>query len=304
MKPSRGAAVPETAVILGLVLTLLFGTFEIGIIGLLQLGGDGASFIAAHASVLGNDPNAAIQAPFPMVAQTGTVSVQQTQPDQTSVDVDYNVAAQSNRHGGAQVVRPTHTQATITNNSVGLGMILPTANLSSGSIEANMMVSGVGFDLFGDPFNSSADFSNSKGYFSDDGNAPPYHIGFRYLYHCQPLNNADDQGCDPNGPLWASGFAEYLDGSNWNAQNDGIGPGGVYAAMSLHQQVYATIANRINGIAWPAGSGNESVLAPADPCIQTINSWDIAMPKGYTIGTTQIGTYPLNPLGAVSPGCS
>jgi hypothetical protein len=281
------------------VLTLLFGTFELGIIGLMQLGGDGAAFVAAHASVLGNDPTAAIQGPFPLVAQNGTVNLQQTQPDQTTVDVDYNVAAQSNRHGGAQVVRPTHTQATITNNGVGLGMILPTTNLSSGFIEANMMVSGVGFDLFGDPFNSAADFTNSKGYFNDDGNAPPYHIGFRWLYHCVPASNA---GCEGGSVgLYAAGFAEYLDGSNWSAANDGIAPGGVYAAMSLHQQVYATIAQRLNGT---SASTAAPLLGSGDPCIQTVNNWDIAMPPGYNVGTTGIGAYPLNPLGAVQPGCS
>ncbi|HTD35915.1 MAG TPA: hypothetical protein VK669_00260, partial [Candidatus Limnocylindrales bacterium] len=142
MKFSRGAAVPETAVVLGVILTLLFGTFELGIIGLAQLGGDGAAFVAAHASVLGNDPNAAIKGPFPTVAQNATVNVQSTQPDQTTVPVDYNVAAQSNRHGGAQVVRPTHTQATVTTDNLGIGLVLPKTRLSSGVIEANMMVSG------------------------------------------------------------------------------------------------------------------------------------------------------------------
>lgn len=302
MKAPRGAAVPETAVVLGVILTLLFGTFELGIIGLAQLGGDGAAFVAAHASVLGNDPNAAIAGPFPTVAQNATVNVQSTQPDQTTVPVDYNVAAQSNRHGGAQVVRPTHTQATITNNGVGLGDVLPVTNLSSAVIEANMMVSGVGFDLFGDPLNSSADFQNSKSYFSDDGNAPPYHIGFRYLYHCSPTAQ---QGCQQNAQLFASGFAEYLDGSNWDLPQNGIQPGAVYGAMAIHQQVYATIAKKLAAMSYPANAdGTGSVLDPnSSQCLQTVNSWDIAIPPGYTIGTTQIGAYPLNPT-SDSPGCS
>jgi hypothetical protein len=287
-------------VVLGVVLTLLFGTFELGLIGLAQLGGDGAAFVAAHASVLGNDPNAAIAGPFPTVAQNATVNVQSSQPDATSVDVDYNVAASSNRHGGAQVVRPTHTQATITNNGVGIGMILPKTSLSSGVIEANMMVSGVGFELDGNPYNSSADFAKQKTYFNDDGNAPPYHIGFRFLYHCQPSANA---GCSPNAPLWASGFAEYLDGSNWSAPQNGIGPGGVYGAMSIHQQVYATIAAKLNAMSWPGGDATGTVLDPGRPCMATVNNWDVAMPPGYVIGTTAIGTYPLNPLGN-TPGCS
>ena len=300
MKLSRGAAVPETAVVLGVILTLLFGTFELGIIGLAQLGGDGAAYVAAHASVLGNDPTAAIQGPFPTVAQNATVNVQQTQPDTTTVPVDYNVAAQSNRHGGAQVVRPTHTQATVTNAGVGLGDVLPTTTISSAVIEANMMVSGVGFDLFGDPINSSADFQNSKSYFSDDGNAPPYHIGFRFLYHCSP---APQSGCDENGPLYASGFAEYLDGSNWNLPQNGVQPGAVYGAMAIHQQVYATIAKQLAAMPFPSKlDATGSVLDPGGNCMRTVNGWDIAIPKGYTIGTTSIGAYPLTPT-ANSPGC-
>lgn len=297
MKASRGAAVPETAVVLGVILTLLFGTFELGIIGLYQLGGDGAAFMAAHASVLGNDPNAAVAGPFPLVAQNSTVTLQSSQPDTTSIDVDYNVSAESNRHGGAQVVRPSHTQATVTDNGVGLGLVLPQTQVSSAAIEANMMVSGVGFNLFGDPINSAADYGNSKSYFNDDGNAPPYHIGFRYLYHCAPVTGS---GCTSNGTLFAAGFAEYLDGSNWDRAVNGIGPGAVYEAMSLHQNVYATIAQKLNAVGYANAS---SVLAPNTNCMQTVSNWDIGVPPGYTIGTTAIGTYPLNPLGN-SPGCS
>jgi len=301
VKFSRGAAVPETAVVLGVVLTLLFGTFELGLIGLMQLGGDGAAFLAAHASVLGNDPNAVIAGPFPVVAQNASVQIKSSEPDSTSVAVDYNVAAQSNRHGGAQVVRPTHTQATVTNDGVGIGSILPKASLSSAFIEANMMVSGVGFELDGNPFNSAADFAKQKSYFADDGNAPPYHIGFRFLFHCLP---AAGQGCQQNAQLVASGFAEYLDGSNWNRSQNGIAPQGVYEAMSIHQQVYATIAQKLSSMSWPASAdGTGSVLDPASNCMRTVNNWDIAMPPGYVIGTTSIGSYPLNPLGN-SPGCS
>ena len=165
-----------------------------------------------------------------------------------------------------------------------------------------MMVSGVGFDLFGDPLNSSADFQNSKSYFSDDGNAPPYHIGFRYLYHCSPTAQ---QGCQQNAQLFASGFAEYLDGSNWDLPQNGIQPGAVYGAMAIHQQVYATIAKKLAAMSYPANAdGTGSVLDPnSSQCLQTVNSWDIAIPPGYTIGTTQIGAYPLNPT-SDSPGCS
>jgi Flp pilus assembly protein TadG len=306
VKASRGAAVPETAIVLGVCLTLLFGTFELGLIGLMQLGGDGAAFLAAHASVLGNDPQSAIAAPFPQIARDATVSVQQSEPDATSVDVDYNVSQQSNRHGGAQVVRPTHTQATVTNAGVGIGAILPKTSLSSGVIEANMMVSGVGFELDGNPYNSAADFAKQKSYFSDDGNAPPYHIGFRFLYHCVPSANA---GCPAaaSQTLYAAGFAEYLDGDNWNRGQPGVQPGGVYEAMMIHQQVYARIAQHLAAMSYPNGNADHTTLDPnpatsPDGCMPTVNNWDIGIPPGYTIGTTSIGTYPLNPLGN-NPGC-
>ncbi|MDB5027202.1 MAG: hypothetical protein JWO66_891 [Candidatus Eremiobacteraeota bacterium] len=306
MKHPRGAAVPETAVVLGVVLTLLFGTFELGLIGLMQLGGDGAAFLAAHTAVLSNDPKApaaAIRGPFPVVAQNATVDVRSWQPDATTVAVDYNVSQQSNRHGGAQVVRPTHTQATIANDGVGLGSILPKTSLSSGVIEANMQVSGVGFELDGNPFNSAADFAKQKSYFEDDGNAPPYHIGFRFVYHCNP---SDNLGCRTNAQMYAAGFAEYLDGDNWDRAQNGIGPGGVYEAMALHQQVYAALARRLSVTPLPGGQGSKTPLNPdsttGDACMKAINGWDILIPPGYTIGTTSIGSYPLNPLGA-APGC-
>ncbi|GAC1659504.1 MAG: hypothetical protein NVS4B13_04480 [Candidatus Elarobacter sp.] len=303
MNAPRGAAVPETAIVLGVVLTLLFGTFELGLIGLMQLGGDGAAFLAAHASVLGKDPRLAISGPFPNVARTATVTVQSSLPDPTNIAVDYNLAASANRHGGVQVVRPTHTQATVANDAVGIGSILPKTRLSNAFIEANMMVSGVGFGVFGNPLNSAADFATQKTYFADDGNAPPYFIGLRYVYHCRTASTpATQAGCDTIQPTFAAGLAEYLDGSNWARPQNGIGSLGVYEAMSIHQQVYAAIARRLSAMTSVAGGGENTVLDPKQPCLQTANSWDIPMPPGYVVGTTAIGKYPLNPLGNL-PGC-
>jgi hypothetical protein len=301
---SRGAAIPETAVSLGVVLTLLFGTFELGLIGLAQLAGDGAAFVAAHASVLGNDPNAAIAGPFPLVAQNAAVNIQRTAPDPSQVAVDFQLADQTNRHGGVQIVRPAQTQATITNSGVGIGEVLSKTNLSSAAIEANMMVSGFGFNLDGSPLDSSKTYADQKPYFADDGNAPPYFIGFKFLYHCKPAAHG---GCTQttSSDMWSGGFAEMLDGSNWSKSANGIGPGGVYEAMSLHQRIYATIAKQLDAAEANVvlGDATGTVLDPSLPCMQTVNGWDAQVTVGVPLGSTDTSKNPLNPM-FEQPGCS
>jgi hypothetical protein len=300
---SRGGALAETAVTLGVILTILFGTFELGVIGLAQLAGDGAAFVAAHASVLGNDPNAAIAGPFPLVAQNAAVNLQRTAPDDSQVPVDWQLSDQNNRHGGVQIVRPAQTQATVTNVDVGIGSILPKSTLSSAAIEANMMVSGFGYDLAGSPLNSAQTYAGQKSYFADDGNAPPYFIGFKFLYHCVPQAK---NGCTQtsNANMVSGGFAEYLDGSNWAKTQNGIGPGGVYEAMSLHQRIYATIAKQLQSMSSVAnGDATSTVLDPAQPCMQTVNGWDTKVTVGVPLGSTNTSNDPLNPL-YEQPGCS
>jgi hypothetical protein len=254
--------------------------------------------------VLGNDPNAAIAGPFPLVAQNAAVNIQRTAPDPSQVAVDFQLADQTNRHGGVQIVRPAQTQATITNSGVGIGTILPKTNLSSAAIEANMMVSGFGFNLDGSPLDSSKTYADQKPYFADDGNAPPYFIGFKFLYHCKPSAHG---GCTQTtgSDMWSGGFAEMLDGSNWSKPANGIGPGGVYEAMSLHQRIYATIARQLDA-AEPnvvLGDATGTVLDPSLPCMHTVNGWDAQVTVGVPLGSTNTSNDPLNPM-FEQPGCS
>ena len=52
MRASRGTALPETAIVLSMVLLLLFGTVQLAIVGFYQSMSDGAAFVAAHAQSL------------------------------------------------------------------------------------------------------------------------------------------------------------------------------------------------------------------------------------------------------------
>ena len=79
----------------------------------------------------------------------------QNAPDDTNVPVDYQSgqAQQNNRHGGVQVVRPSHTQVTV-DQTGGLGDdVLGQFDIAGAFIEGNMLVSDTGFDLDGNTIN-------------------------------------------------------------------------------------------------------------------------------------------------------
>jgi hypothetical protein len=298
VKWTRGAALPETAVTLGVTLTLLFGMFELGLIGWTQLSSDGAAFVAAHAAVLGNDPQAAAAAPFPQVPGSA-ITVAQNNADSTSVPVDFQASDPTNRHGGLQVVRPWHLQASVDMTNVGLGKMLPQLSMGSGAIEGSMLVSNPGFDIDSTGYNGSG--TPNQTYFNDDGNAPPYFIGFRLMKDCFAV--AADRGCT-SASVTTLGIAEYLDGDNWSQPANGIGPNAVYGAMLLHQNVYANIqaelaqiaAHGVATAANPAPTASGAWLDPAnDPCIQTVHGWD-------TSGGGRTWDWTRNPLHPTAPG--
>ena len=296
MKFSRGAALPETAVVLGVALTLIFGTFELGLIGFTQLSSDGAAFVAAHAAVLGNDSAAAIAAPFPHIPSSA-VNIKPIAPGTTDMPVDYQdsaAAQQNHRHGGLQVVLPSRLQASVAQNGVGIGNVLPQTTVGSGVIESNMVVTNQSFDVWGTNVNSSDAFDKRLGYFQDDGNAPPYFIGFRMMIDCMGVTAGG--GCT-NTQMRSLGLAEYLDADNWGQPQNGIAPNGVYDAMRIHQRVYALISAKLDAISSVSTTGGTALLDETDPCIQNVHAWDTYIGGGWDWRLN-----PLTPLAQVA-GC-
>jgi hypothetical protein len=204
--------------------------------------------------------------------------------------------------GGVQIVRPAHTQATAAENLDIPGTPLVgawTAPLGGAAIEGNMLVSAPSLDINGYALNSSGTFSTLKTYFADDGNAPPYFIGFHYIYDCLQLSTPSDYtyGC-ASAAYRALGLAEYLDADNWAQPQNGVGPSAVYAAMALHYQTYADLAAYLPS-AFGAGKIDPKGTQPQDLCYQRIQSWDV------TLGSTSSNnptTNPLNPF-ASTPAC-
>ncbi len=315
---TRGAALPETAIILGVCLTLLFGTIEVGLIGLSQLSSDGGAFIAAHTAVFGGDYNGAVNQTFPNLQGQSTVNVAANPPDDTA-DPVWGSAANSgsltnpnDRHGGVQIVRPTHLQATVNAPGQGLdfGNLVSFANAQVGAaaIEGSMMVSDPGFDLQSSTLNSSQSLNSQISYFSDDGNAPPYFIGFKEGQVCTAVGAAasSSSGCTQI-EFDAFSSAEFLDGNNWGAGSNGIQSGGVFYALQLHQHVYANIANELDSIAAQippaaAWSSTKTFLDPAnDPCMAAVESWNVQIPQS---SGWDWHMYPLTPLGGDGGSCS
>lgn len=67
MKSSRGVALPETALLIGLALMLILGASQLAILSVTQLSADGGAFIAAHmlAEEPTSSPLATVQSVFP-----------------------------------------------------------------------------------------------------------------------------------------------------------------------------------------------------------------------------------------------
>ena len=73
---TRGTALPETAIVLSLVLLLLLGTIQLTVIGFTQSTADGAAFVAAHTNSIGATTSAAsvAQSAFPIVGTNVALS--------------------------------------------------------------------------------------------------------------------------------------------------------------------------------------------------------------------------------------
>ena len=311
---ARGAALPETAVMLGVALTLLFGTVQVGLVGYTQLSADGSAYVAAHAAMLGQNPQNAMASPFPLITPANVSVLPTAPPDPTTIQVNYQLTNASARHGGVQVVRPAHLQASLAQNVLGDPMgVLPTVGVGSGVIEGNMLVSAPGWDLASAPIDSSTTYANQIGYTSDDGNAPPYFVGFHVMIDC--MAPAPGYWCT-NAEYRSLGTGEFLDADNWGNSAVGAQTGGVYQAMAYHYAVYQKVATILAAMATPppastmyTGNASDygqppaidpvSTALPIDKCYQTVQSWDVQTPA-------QTGTnpdaYPLNPMGS-TPGC-
>jgi len=273
----RGAAVVETALVVGVVLVMVLGAVQVGVIGYLQMSADAASFVNAHQNVIGvssgtpadataqvfpafnNPANSSISAsPLPAPSPTIYVDYGYNDPDPTIA-----AGSSANRHGGASIMEPAQMQSTVSRQNVAsiLGVLI---NVSGSMIEPQWLENGAHFDVANDNYGNTA--SNMQvNYFTNGENVPPYFVGFNEIEHC--MSNLPWTGPNPcptsvavpnSQDFEALGVAEHLDDSNWSIPINqsgsavsgtwgGSATGGANAStfteMACHQREFATVAN-------------------------------------------------------------
>jgi hypothetical protein len=246
----RGAALAETAVSVGVALTLLFGAIEFTVLGFSQINADGAAYLAAHEAGLGLADAAVpkvVATPFGAAAANG-VALTALPPDDTSVPVDYQYNLSGKRHGGASLVREAHEAATVTLPAAPalsfLGKGHAAVKIASTFIEPSVVFTNFGYNVQGVGFNTNAGvFNNHNAYFSTDANVPPYYVGFAYTQYC-PGPTTFVASCQSGLRSIDLGLAEYLSDDNYGAALTGVQTGGTYELMACHQRAYvALLAN-------------------------------------------------------------
>lgn len=299
-KSIRGAAIPETALVLTATLAMVFGIIQIGIIGFLQIMVDGAAFVAAHEYALGNSATAQSTAQdiFP---QLSSIQADSMAPDPTTVAVNFNTSQSTQRNGGVGLIRSTHLQMTAQQTAplglLGFGVAgLSNVAIHGSAIEPQNLISNFDYDVTGASYTG---VSTQLDFFSNMQNAPAAYINMENMLACNSVTFLAP--CTDYSGL-ALGTAEYLDHDNWNITNMGIGaPAASYTfgAMLCHQQKYAQAAI---GVFTPMANEtllqNLNVTKTGSGVVAQIYAWDYDMRlgAGYSPSETSFGLYPMTPL--------
>jgi hypothetical protein len=305
MNGQRGAVLVETALTILVVLTVLYGSLQLGIVGVEQLRADGAAFASSHAQALNVteptvgaiDPAAKAAGIYRGVASTD-VALANGKPPTTAEAVNYDFTDTQGRHGGVSLTLPVQVVSTVLRNNVNsivLGATGSLFTLSGSTIDPAYLEVGAHGNIQGDAFNSLASFNDRADYFSQGENTPPYFVGFHYLTFCESTTSW--AGCPTNDQDYdAVGLAEYLDADNWGRANNGSVTNSVFIATLGHQNTFAQISGVLGAASsakalYATGSlrWNQGVLN----CIY--NTWDSRQAGGYPNNYTAIGQFPLNP---------
>lgn len=317
MKPARsirGAALPETAIVLTATLAMFFGIIQIGVIGFLQIMVDGAAFVAAHEYALLNTTTymTVAERPFPLLtsasfASPGPVT---NSSDKTSVPVNYNTSATTARQGGVSLVRRNHSQISVSKSApgglLGVGIAaLSGIKVQAAAIEPNSQVSNDVYDVNAAGYSGGG--GTNKKFFGDVQDGPANYLSNQTMSYCNSSTPSSGThfgtGCPSSlQSLRTLGSAVFLDHDNWNRTNLGMGTysgGYTFAEMLCHEQMYAAAAATFTPAAAATAMPqiNVSTLGSGSTTLDYIYSWDYVVSNGggYTATEVSYNQYPLHP---------
>ncbi len=259
-RAQRGAALAETALVVGVILIMILGSVQLGVVGYIQMTADAASFMSAHQTVLG-DPNAitATTGVFPQFAPLDfTPSAAPAPVPTVGIDYGYNdpnpilaAASINNRHGGASMMEPTQLGMKVAKPNVVSLLGVP-LNVEGSMVEPQWLENGAHFDVANSAsYGQTGPANFQENYFTNGENTPPYFVGFNFIENCpdaQPWPTAQT-GCALTAKIRALGVAEHLDDSIWERPNGEI-PNPLnpqplplaFAQVACHQQVFSILA--------------------------------------------------------------
>jgi hypothetical protein len=325
---TRGAALAETVMVMGTLLVVMTGVLRLGVLAYFQLGTEGASWMLARQTSLGDTL---------ATAQANTTSVtfrQILNADSGSSTANTNFmwmplsfGTSTSVHGGASLVLQNQQRIATTHGNVAPILRGAGVNVSAVSVEGAPYERGLYFDVAEGDYNSTSwnTLTNfAGGVVSAGENSPPYFVSTNYMGYCQINNNistnlttiwtgsANHRAWCPSGdgvyrPL---GTAEYLDAKNWDNTPNGVTTAGsIFQTIACHQRYFAKAAQLISALDTSSyslgGSDIDSIKSTMDAsingtdtakAIKTIYSWDYNGPyTGYAVGATMSNTYPLAP---------
>jgi len=310
----RGSIVVETALTVGLGLTIIHFTVDVGALGFLQLTADSAAFVNSHnyavITTASSKPEVLTHAIFPQVQPSDIATSPQPAPTIVlPVDYQFNgtTAEQqmtTQRHSGVTMVEPILYSTTVKPHGMVsyLAKMLgvtgnaiepqfkecgPHYNVAEVNVQCGTAAQPSGYEI--DPIPSPA-----AGIASGGENTPPYYLSFNYRFKCadkQPWTGCSTPANASGGIYEAFGVAELLDANNWGAANpaaSGSGksngqPTSVFQYMLCHQQIYSQLArvfaantsiNSLNTGGYYPGTNYASIVAAGPTNFASWNEFD------------------------------
>jgi hypothetical protein len=256
-RAERGAALAETALVVGVILIMILGSVQLGVVGYLQMTADATAFLSAHQLAVG-DVNGMTAATNVFPQFTGDIVPTAAPAPVPTVYIDYGYndpiaairsSSGNNRHGGASMMEPTQLTTTVQKQNV-ISLLGVPLSVEGSMIEPQWLENGAHFDVANSPNYGQAGTNFQENYFSAGENTPPYFVGYNYIENCpdpQPWLSTQTS-CISGVQFRALGVAEHLDDSVWqlpDGELPGLGNPGqllAFAQVACHQRIYANLA--------------------------------------------------------------